>query len=176
MTVSAAEWRSNLSSSLSSSTGASHAFYTTFSHTLKDGSGNYLFDRVFALTSYSLTVAAGNLDIDLYDLGSLNIGAGAGRDNIGQTHANARIIAFALRHQDDNLGGTLRMDNNGVSSTAWEGIFHASTVLNLAEGAFFTAYLGESGKTVTDATDHILRLSAQTATCVLDFAFFSKQS
>ena len=176
MTVQSAEWKSTIAASVSSATGARHSFYAAFSHTLKSGAGAYLFDRVFSLSDYSLTVAAGNLDIDLYDLGSLDLGAGAGRDNLGLSHANARIIAFAIRHQEDGNSGSLRIDNNGVSSTAWEGIFHSSTVLDLAEGAFITAYLGESGKTVTDTTDHILRLSAQTGTCIIDVAFFSAQS
>lgn len=176
VTVNSATFSSKLGGTILSGTGASHTFTETFSHTLKDSNGDYLFDRILVLSDYELTVAAGNLDIDLYDLGTLNVGAGAGQDNLGLSHANARIIAIGVRNQVITSGGTLRIDNNGVGGAQWNGIFHDSTVLDLAQGAFFCFYLGESGKTVTDSTSHILRMSAQSATVNLDLIFYSKQT
>lgn len=175
MTILSVTWESPKRISASSTTGAKLSFANTFSATLKDSEGAFLFDRVFALSDYSLTTAAGNFDLDLYDLASLDIGAGAGRDNLGQAHANARIVAMAVRNQVVASGGTLRIDNNGATGP-WKGIFGATRVLDLAQGAYFTTYLGESGKTVTDSSDHIMRLSAQTSNCTIDVVFLSKQS
>ena len=176
VTVNGATFSTKLGATVLSGTGADFSFSEAFSHTLKDSSGNFLFDRVFALLDYSLTVAAGNLNVDLYDLGTLNVGAGAGQDNLGLAHANARIVAICIRNQVATSGGTLRIDQAGVGGAAWEGLFHGSTSLDLAQGAFIQAYLGESGKTVTDSTDHILRFAAQSATCTMDLIFFSKQT
>lgn len=176
VTVSAATFSQSVAGTINSGTGASHKLSKTMSHTLKDSAGAYLFDRIFALENYSLTTGAGNLDIDLYDLGTLDLGAGAGQDNLGLTHANARTIAFGIQNQVVSGGGTLRIDQSGASTTAWTGFFHGSTVLDLAQGAFISSYLGESGKTITDTTDHILRLSAQTNNCTIDVIFFTKQS
>ncbi len=147
----------------------------SWSHTLKSSAGAFLFDRMLELSNYSLTTAAGNLDIDLYDLGTLDVGAGAGDDNLGLAHANARIIAIGLRNQSITSGGTLRIDNTGATNP-WIGIHPAASVYDMAQGAFMVHYLGENGKTVTDASDHILRLSAQTADCKIDLVFYSKQS
>lgn len=165
-----------LAGGIESSAGAIFSLAQQWTDDLKDSAGDYLFDRIWALTDYSLTVAAGNLDIDLYDLASIDLGAGAGKDNLGQSHANARVIAIAIRNQEITSGGTLRIDQVGAGTTAWSGFGHADIQLDLAQGAFQKHYLGESGATVTDVTDHILRLNAQTATCTIDVVFFSAQT
>lgn len=175
VSVSAADFDIILATNIASGTGARYPFAESWTDSLTDSSGTYLFDRVWALTDYSLTTGAGNLDIDLYDLGTIDVGAGAGRDNLGLSHANARIIAFAIRNQEVSSGGDLRIDQNGTAAS-WTGFFHDSTQLDLAQGAMMSAYLGESGKTVTDSTDHLLRLSAQTNDCTIDVVFYSKQS
>lgn len=176
VTVNAATFQSQLGGIVSSGTGAKHQLGQAWSVDMQDSSDDFIFDRMFALTDYSLTTGAGNLDIDLYDLGALDVGAGAGEDNLGLTHANARILAFGIRNQEVSGGGTLRIDQNGAGAAAWTGFFDGSTVLDLAQGGQILAYLGENGKTVTDATDHLLRLSAQTNNCTIDFIFYSKQS
>ena len=156
--------------------GASHPVNSIFKADLKNSSDAFIYDRVLEINDYSLTVAAGALDIDLYDLGTLDVGAGAGRDNLGLDHANARVLAIMIRHQEDGNGGALRIDQSGAGASAWTGLFPSSTQLDLDEGAFVFAYLGESGKTVTDTTDNFLRLVAQTATCVFDLVVFTKQT
>lgn len=172
--VNSAKFECSLQATVSSGSGAKYAMSKTFENNLLSG-GTFIFDRVFALNDYSLTTAAGNLDIDLYDLGALDVGAGAGSDNLGLSHANARIVAFCIENTTLASGGTLRVDNNGATNP-WTGIFGSTRVLDLPQGAFVCAYLGENGKTVTDASDHILRLSAQTADCTVNLRVFSKQS
>ncbi len=161
---------------ISSTTGVRYVCNELWSHDMKDSSGNYLMDRVFGLTDYSLTTGAGNLDIDLYDLGTLDaFGTGAGEDNLGLSHANAKIYAMAVRNQEVSGGGTLRIDNNGATNP-WTGIFGSTRVMDLAQGAYFQIFLGESGIAVTDASSHIMRVSAQTNNCTIDIIFYSSQS
>ena len=165
----------SVSSDIASGTGATHLYSKSFDNDLKDSSGNYIFDRSFALEDYSLTTSAGNLDIDLYDLGSnIDLGAGAGEDALGLTHANAKIHLLAIQNKEITSGGTLRVDTNVTN--AWTGILPASSTLDIPQGGFLVVQFGESGSTVTDASSHMLRLSAQTNNCDINFVFFSSQS
>jgi len=164
-----------LSAFISSGTGARHAYAQTFENDLKNSSGDFIFDRVFAMEAYSLTTAAGNLDIDLYDIGSaIDLGAGSGEDNLGLTHANAKIHLICIRNRVITSGGTLRIDN--TVTNAWTGVLPATATLDLPQGGMLVAQFGDTGETVTDASDHMLRLSAQTADCEIDVIFFSSQS
>ena len=177
ITVQSASTVCQASGSMSSSTGASWNFTDRWEADLKDSGGTFLFDRRLAVNDYSLTVAAGDLDIDVYDLGTLDVGAGAGIDNLGHTHANARIVAFGIRHQEDGNGGTLRLNQNGTAASWTAGGALPDTMdYSFKEGASAFWYLGETGETVTDTTDHILRFDAVTATCVFDLIFYSKQT
>ena len=164
----------SVSSNIASGTGATHLYSKSFENDLKDSSGNFIFDRSFALEDYSLTVASGNLDIDLYDLGSIDLGAGAGEDALGLTHANAKVHLVAIQNKEITGGGTLRIDG-GVTGH-WTGILPASATLDIPQGGFLVVQFGDIGSTVTDTTNHMLRLSAQTTDCEINFVFFSSQT
>ena len=164
----------SVSSNIASGTGATHLYSKSFENDLKNSSGDFIFDRSFALEDYSLTVASGNLDIDLYDLGSIDLGAGAGEDALGLTHANAKIHLLAIQNKEIAGGGTLRIDG-GVTGH-WTGILPASATLDIPQGGFLVVQFGDTGSTVTDATNHMLRLSAQTTDCEINFVFFSSQT
>lgn len=164
----------SVSSNIASGTGATHLYSKSFENDLKDLSGDFIFDRSFALEDYSLTVASGNLDIDLYDLGSIDLGAGAGEDALGLTHANAKIHLLAIQNKEITGGGTLRIDG-GVTGH-WTGILPASATLDIPQGGFLVVQFGDTGSTVTDTTNHMLRLSAQTTDCEINFVFFSSQT
>lgn len=164
----------SVSSNIASGTGATHLYSKSFENDLKDSSGDFIFDRSFALEDYSLTVASGNLDIDLYDLGSIDLGAGAGEDALGLTHANAKIHLVAIQNKEITGGGTLRID--GAVTGHWTGILPASATLDIPQGGFLVVQFGDTGSTVTDTTNHMLRLSAQTTDCEINFVFFSSQT
>lgn len=175
VTVTSSKFQLELSAFISSGTGARHTYAQTFENDLKNSSGDFIFDRVFAMEAYDLTTAAGNLDIDLYDIGTaIDLGAGSGEDNLGLTHANAKIHLIAIRNKVITSGGTLRIDN-GVTN-AWNGILPDSATLDLPQGGMLVAQFGDTGATVTDGSDHMLRLSAQSADCEIDVIFFSSQS
>lgn len=160
---------------IASGTGAKHPLHQKFIETLKNSSSAWTFDRLLAVEQYSLTTAAGNLDIDLFDLGALDVGAGVGRDNLGLSHANARVLAILLHNRAIDSGGTLRVDNNSATNP-WVGLFGSTRVFDLPQGGMVFGSFGENGKTVTDASDHILRLSAQTNDCELDLYVWSAQT
>ena len=124
--------------------------------------------NILELGDYSLTVAAGNLDLDLYDLGTLDLGAGAGRDNLGNAWTQTAVHSVFIENTSASATGVLRIDQSGATTTAWTGLFGGNTVTDLPAGAFIAANLGTTGATVTDVTSHILRLSAQTADCTIN--------
>lgn len=164
-TFARSEFRATVGVSSTGSTGASHSSGGTFTKDYRS-SGVYVITNVLELSDYSLTVAAGNLDIDLYDLGTLDIGAGAGRDNLGNTWAQSKVHSVFIENEATSVG-TLRIDQAGLTTTAWTGLFGGNTVLDLPAGSCVSAYLGDTGATVTDVTNHLLRLSAQTDTCTI---------
>ena len=164
----------SVSSNIASGTGATHLYSKSFENDLKNSSGDFIFDRSFALEDYSLTVASGNLDIDLYDLGSIDLGAGAGEDALGLTHANAKLHLLAIQNKEITGGGTLRIDG-GVTGH-WTGFLPASATLDIPQGGFLVLQFGDTGSTITDTTSHMLRLSAQTTDCEINFVFFSSQT
>lgn len=175
VTVNRASAGLSVASTIASGTGATYQYSKSFANDLKDSSGDFIFDRCFALEDYDLTVVSGNLDIDLYDLGTnLDLGAGAGEDALGLSHANAKIHMMAIHNKEITNGGTLRIDT-GVTNP-WTGLLPASSTLDLPQGGFVCVQFGEAGSAITDATAHMLRLSAQTNDCEINFVFFSSQS
>jgi hypothetical protein len=163
----------NIGTEIASGTGAVFLLSKSFVNDLSIA-GSFNFDRVFALQDYSLTVAAGNLDVDLYDLGSIDLGAGAGRDALGLTHANAKIHLLAIENKSIPSGGTLRIDNSVAN--AWTGLLPAAGTLDIPQGGFTVVQFGDTGSAVTDASNHMLRLSAQTTDCEINLIFLSSQS
>ena len=174
VTVSRGTASLDIASTVASGTGATYPYGKTFENDLKDSTGAFIFDRSFSLDDYELTTAAGNLDIDLFDLGSLDVGAGPGDDALGLTHANAKIHLIAIQNKEITGGGTLRID--GAVTGHWTGIIPASATLDIPQGGFLVVQFGDTGSAVTDATNHMLRLSAQTADCEFNFVFFSSQT
>ncbi|MGI9459634.1 MAG: hypothetical protein ACR2NF_06520 [Pirellulales bacterium] len=163
----------NLSCKITNSSGALFDFSKSTGYSLRDSAGLFTFDRVLALEDYSLTLASGNLDIDLYDLGTLDVGSGPGRDNLGLAQANAKICAILIENQSTSAGD-LRIDN--TVANAWTGILPASATLDLDAGSYMNCVFGATGKPVTDASSHILRLSAQGDDCTINVVFFSSQT
>lgn len=62
---------------------------------------------------YSATLLeAGTLVVDLYDLGSLDTGAGAGRDNLGQIMALYEIVAIAIMNESVSISVSSDSDSD----------------------------------------------------------------
>jgi hypothetical protein len=161
----------NIGCKLTNSSGSVFDFSKSTGTSLRNTNGTFAFDRVFALEDYSLTVAAGNLDVDLYDLGSnIDVGCGPGDDNLGLSHANSAIHAILIENASSSAGD-LRIDTN--VSGAWTGLLPASTTLDLDAGSFLHCVFGTTGKAVTDVSNHLLRLAAIGDTCSINVVFFA---
>ena len=112
---------------------------------------------------YSLgrTLASGYSEaIDLYDLGSIDIGAGAGKDILGQTLAFAEITALAVWNK--SVSGNLKVGGQG-DSTAFQSIFDndVDAKLIVKAGGFGILYApSDPAYAVVDATNHVLKMQA----------------
>jgi hypothetical protein len=147
------------------STGARHSSNLSFSSDYKS-SGSYFVTKMLVLSDYDLTVAAGNLDIDLYDLGTLDVGSGSGRDNLGNTWSQSKVHSIVIENSEGSAG-SLRIDQAGLTTTAWKGLFGGNAITDLPAGSCVSAHFGSVGVSITDVTDHMLRLSAQTGDCTI---------
>lgn len=139
------------------------------SENLKDGAGAYVFDRVFSATSKTLADTT-NEDVDLYDLGTYDLGNGAGRDSLGMSHANATIRYMLVRCLSSSTGSLIVNTSVANGWTAWL----PSGTFTLTPGAIMEGYF-PAGLAVTDASNHLLRLTATGGDADYDLQFLSKQ-
>lgn len=139
--------------------------------TLQDSSSNFLFDRVFFDENASLLDTT-SINFDMYDLGTYNVGNGAGRDNVGLTHANAKIIYLFIRNRSTSTGN---LEVNTSQTNGWTNLFGGSSTKTLAPGASMRE-VHPAGIAVTDAANHILQLAAASGDLSFDFEFLSNQT
>jgi len=130
-------------------------------------SGSYFFDSLFSAESKDLT-SASSVDIDIYDLGTYDLGNGAGYDNLGFTHANATIHFMFIRNLSTSTGNLVVDPSVANGWTAWL----PSGTHTLAPGAMIFGYW-PAGLTVTDASSHIVRITASGGDITYDFQFLS---
>jgi len=104
-----------------------------------------------------------NLDLDLFDLGTLDVGAGAGKDLLGQGVNIAEIVAIAIVNK--STAGELVVGGEG-SAAAFKQFFNNtgvpadSSIAVKAGGFLILAAPADPAYVVTDTTDHLLRLAA----------------
>lgn len=104
-----------------------------------------------------------NLDIDLFDLGTLDVGAGAGLDLLGQAINLAEITVIAIVNK--STAGELVVGGEG-SAAAFKQFFNNtgvpadSSITVKAGGYLLLAAPLDPAYPVTDSTNHLLRLSA----------------
>lgn len=124
------------------------------------------------------TLTSGNdEDIDLYDFGALDIGAGAGLDPLGQALTLADVVILLVVNRDTSTG-TLLVGAEG-SGAAWNSPFNGDdeAALALPPGGF--ALLGAPGATafpVADTSNHLLTLAASGGDCTYDIYIIGRDS
>lgn len=119
----------------------------------------------------AIEISSGNtLDIDLYDFGGQDIGAGSGNDGLGQAIALEEIVCLVIKQ----TGGTGRveiMPTEPSNSLTWIPGGYA-TVSNggalRVGGIRMWLETDESALDVIDATSHVLRLGANGGDVVVD--------
>ena len=167
-TFSNSKFRLDVSTDVTGDSGAKLSSRLVTAVDYKNSVGAYYVTNVLTLSDYSLTVASGGLALDLFDLGTLDLGAGAGRDNLGGTWATTKVHSVMVKNSTASDTGILNIDQAAATTTAWSKFVGADAVISLEAGSFISASFGVNGVSVTDVTDHILQLAATVADCVID--------
>jgi hypothetical protein len=128
--------------------------------TLTDGTTTDKADKVWASTGRTLSGTADET-IDVYDFGSLDIGAGAGKDPLSGTLALAEI-AFIIVVNRSTSTGTLTIGADGTTA-AWNSPFNADddAALTLKPGMIFLIGGGaDPAFAVADTSNHLLKMAS----------------
>lgn len=127
---------------------------------LTNGTGANQFDVIWSDQSRTLNASATET-IDVYDLGSIDIGAGAGLDALGQAVANAEIVGLVVS-VDASSSGTLLIGGEG-SGAAWNSPFNGSDTAVLgpigANGCVLILNPVDPAFAVADTTNHLLKFA-----------------
>lgn len=150
----------NQTASTESGATPGHEFNFTKGLSFLNGSGASQAQRFWGSKVRSLT--SGNDEtLDLYDLGSVDIGAGAGLDPLGQSLAITGIKALYIENIAGSAGN-LVVGNESTAAT-WNSFFSGSdtATFTLKPGAIFlTADPTAAGMAVADSTNHLLKIAA----------------
>lgn len=128
------------------------------------GTGANQFNRGWKKHDWSLADAA-TVNLDLYDLGALDIGAGPGEDPLGLTQANTELVGMMIQSQSDSVG-SLMIGGEG-STACWQSLFHVSGTLSdtaglkLLPGATLLLVAPKSpAYAIADSSNHLLKFAA----------------
>ena len=129
------------------------------------GSGTASGEADRAWSEYSRSLATGvNEDLDLYDLGSRDIGAGSGLDALGQSWSAAEIVGLIIYNAGPGILTVTPSSSNG-----WTPLLGASGTHAIGAGGYLNVYNpADPAMVVTDASSHQLNFAASSGTCVYD--------
>lgn len=129
--------------------------------TLTDGGEANMIDRAWQLKNAQLSSGA-QVTHDIYDFEGIDIGAGTGRDHVGQALTMDEIVAVIIKNEND-------IDEDGVlsiepaPSQGWTAIgshLEADGGGLLGQGMLMKAQPAEAGFDVADGSSHRIRLTA----------------
>jgi|SRR6056300_1053649 hypothetical protein len=145
-------------------------------YTFTSGTTDSEFNRLWESKARAIT-SGNNEDIDVYDLGTLDIGAGAGLDALGQSWAIAEICGIHITNRSTSVG-SLVVGGNGTTA-AWNSIFNgdddAVTILPPnCEMALFTA--SDPAWAVADTSNHLLRIAASGGDVTYDITILARSA
>lgn len=140
------------------------------------GTGANQFNRGWRKHSWALADTA-SFSLDLYDLGTIDIGAGAGEDPLGLTQANTELVGMFISSQTTSVGSVL-IGGEG-STAAWQSWIAVSGTLSdtaqvkLLPGAvlILVAPLA-SAYAIADTTNHLLKFLASGGAVTFDVDLF----
>ncbi len=126
-----------------------------------DGTTTGKADQVWASKGRSLSGASAE-DIDCFDLGSINIGTGAGENALGNAMTFAEIVLLFVENNSTSTGNLTIGNKN--ATTAWQTPFNASdtgAVGPIKPGGFFMLCEGaDPAFAVADTSDHLLTMTS----------------
>ncbi len=138
-------------------------------HGFTNGTGADQVQRLWSSKTRSLSSASENLD--LFDLASVDVGAGAGLDSLGQAFALTGIKALYV-HNDAASAVDLLV--GGVSATtAWNTLFNGDddAKLTIHPGGTVIAITPKAvGYLVADTANHLLKIEAAGGAATYDIA------
>ncbi len=140
------------------STGATDAINIVEKSSLSNGTAANKAQRTWE--SLGRTISTGSSEnIDVFDLGSIDIGAGAGLDSLGQALAFTGIKALYVKNSDTSTG-TLTVGAEG-SAAAWNSLFASDTGgIDLVPGASILVQDPSAlGLAVADSSNHLLKMA-----------------
>lgn len=134
-------------------------------------------DRVWSDTGRTILSGA-NDDIDLYDLGTIDIGGGAGKDALGQSVALAEVVALLIYNQPGSAGGLLVFGEG--STSAWNGPTNGSDTAvfgPIRPGGWLMLFAPtDPAYAVTDAASNLLRLTASGGNVTYDISVLGRSA
>lgn len=119
--------------------------------------------------------SAASEDIDVYDFGSIDIGAGAGLDALGQALALAKIVLVLIRNRATSVG-TLLVGGKATTA-AWNSPFNADddALTPVLPGGVLLWYAPSlAGYAVADTTNHLLKMAASGGDVTYDITIIGR--
>ena len=120
-------------------------------------------DRVWQIRDRTL-VSPGSETIDLFDLGALDIGAGAGNDALGQSLSLVEIVGILIVVETTSDLGTQLIIGGEGTAAAWNSMFNGSDSAKLGPldpgGMLLIANPLDPAFAVADVSNHLLKLEA----------------
>ncbi len=110
----------------------------------------------------SLEIAnAATTDLDLYDLAAQDIGAGTGRDAIGQLIVFEEVMTLIIKNASTSTGNLEIRPTDPANPAAWVPIMTTALGNALKPGGVMMIHQPSTdGFDITDASNHLLRLGA----------------
>lgn len=141
------------------------------SATLANGTGSGQADR--AWSEYSRSLADGsNEDLDLYDLGTRDVGAGAGLDPLGQSWQVSEIVGIIIYN-----AGPGDLTVTPASSGGWTPLLGSGGTHTVSAGGFLYAYNpADPAFAVTDSSSHQLNFASANGASVYDVHLVARSS
>lgn len=132
---------------------------------LTSGTGALMFNRGWQSKNRAL-VSAATLSVDMYDLGALDLGTGAGEDALGLALACSAVVCLCVENLSTSAG-TLLVGGEG-SAAAWNSIFNGVDTAKLSlppnSGVCIWA-VGATAFPVADTSNHLLKFEASGGDC-----------
>lgn len=145
------------------------------STTFTSGTTDTKFDRGWESLARTLSTGVGEA-FDLYDLGSIDIGAGAGLDATGQAFTNAELVAIQIA-VDPTSTGSLYVGGEGTTA-AFQSMFAVSGALSDTAqivipigGRMLIWTTADPAWVITDTSNHLLDCTAVGGSVTYDIAF-----
>jgi len=116
-------------------------------------------------------------NVDLYDLGTMDVGAGAGRDTLGLTWSISSIVMLLVTSSAGSTGDVLV--GGAGSGNTWNTLFNgddSSEVVVRPGGAFMAFTPAEPAYAVNNLSNHVLKILASGGDIEYDIAIVARSN